>query len=554
MPENAGDCLNGAVTRGGVQGTEDFGLRSPRAARAGSMSVRLSKTHVDKALKDARDGTPAYDLIDSQQPGLLLRVGPRGARFAFKAIRFKQTLRLTLGSPPGLTLDEARSIVAEAQKLVANRTGMPDDKFLEAQFIRLGKVTARPSPPPRDPALVAERERSIADLPYWTWETARTEYLAEVRRTLREATWKDYSAKLGAPELAVLAGKAVRRVTEEDLAGVVFEVHQSGRETHAVNLAAALRPMWRWMWKPHIRTRSGIGIEGVGADMSKLAAPPKSSARKVRANGKVAGRYVATAPEIGTVLGVARAGILDPTVSLALELLVLTAQRRRPIVDARVEDFVPWTEQPGWGVWSMGPAHRKTADKRDDQSRHALPLPPALWQRIAPQLRACSERGLEHLFPQIRAWKLGDALGGHMNEAGLNHRLLDLGVKASPHDIRRGFSTHAQKTLRLPRDSVKMVMDHNEGISSDDVLEGHYTVDDRLDLKQPVMERWLAWCDEQAAAAAAGFAPLPELAAEISARRRAREKEGKAKSAAKAAAKKAADAAAAAEDDKALAA
>ncbi len=89
------------------------------------MSVRLSKTHVDKALKDARDGAPAYDLIDSQQPGLLLRVGPRGARFAFKAIRFKQTLRLTLGSPPGLTLDEARSIVAEAQKLVANRTGMP---------------------------------------------------------------------------------------------------------------------------------------------------------------------------------------------------------------------------------------------------------------------------------------------------------------------------------------------------------------------------------------------------------------------------------------------
>ncbi|GJE52698.1 hypothetical protein GOFOIKOB_5772 [Methylobacterium tardum] len=519
------------------------------------MSVRLSKTHVDKALQDVANGAPAYDLIDSQQPGLLLRVGPRGARFAFKAIRFKQTIRLTLGSPPGLTLDEARSIVAEAQKLVANRTGMPNDAFLEREFIRLGKVTARPAPPPRDPALVAERERSIADLPFWSWETARAEYLAEVKRTLREATWRDYSAKLGAPELAVLAGKPVRRVSLEDLAGVVYDVHRSGRETHAVNLASALRPMWRWMWQPHIRTRSGIGIEGVGADMAKLAAPPKSAARKVRSNGKIAGRYVATAGEIGTVLGVARSGILDPTVSLALELLVLTAQRRRPVVDARVEDFVPWMEEPGWGVWSMGPAHRKTADKRDDQSRHALPLPPALWQRIAPQLRACTEAGREHLFPQIRAWKLGDAVSGHMNEAALNHRLLDIGVKASPHDLRRGFSTHAQKTLRLPRDSVKLVMDHNEGIAADDVLEGHYTVDDRLDLKAPVMERWLAWCDEQAAAAAAGFPPLPELAAEISARRRAREKEGKAKSAAKAAAKKAADEdAATAEDDKALAA
>lgn len=520
------------------------------------MAVRLSATHVKNALRDVADGGKTYDLIDSQQPGLLLRVGPRGARWAFKIIRSKTTYRLTLGSPPGLTLDEAREIVAAAQRHVANRTAIPDDKFLEGEFIRLGKVAPRPAPPPRDPVLVAERERSIADIPYWTWETARAEYLAEVKRTLREATWKDYSAKLGASELAVLSGRAVRRVTEEDLAGVVFEVHQSGRETHAVNLAAALRPMWRWMWKPHIRTRSGIGVEGVGADMSKLSAPPKSAARKVRSNGKVAGRYVATPGEIGTVLGVARAGILDPTVSLALELLVLTAQRRRPVVDARVEDFVPWTEVPGWGVWSMGPAHRKTADKRDDQSRHALPLPPALWLRIAPQLKACSERGLEHLFPQIRAWKLGDTVGGHMNEAGLNHRLLDIGVKASPHDLRRGFSTHAQKTLRLPRDAVKLVMDHNEGIEASDVLEGHYTVDDRLDLKQPVMDRWLSWCDEQAAAAAAGFPPLPELAAEISARRRAREKEGKAKSAAKAAAKKAADAAAAAaaEDDKALAA
>lgn len=516
------------------------------------MSVRLSKTHVDKALKDVANGAPAYDAIDSQQPGLLLRVGPRGARWAFKAIRFKQTLRLTLGSPPGLTLDEARSIVAEAQKLVANRTGAPDDKFLEREFIRLGKVTARPAPPPRDPEMVAAWERDIADRPYWTWEAARAEYLAEVKRTLREATWRDYSAKLNAPELAVLTGRAVRRVTQEDLAGVVYEVHRSGRETHAVNMASALRPMWRWLWTAHIRSRSGFSAEErIGADMSKLAAPTRSAVQKVRANGKVAGRYVAAAGEIGTILGVARAEILDPTVSLALELLVLTAQRRRPVVDARVEDFVPWTEEPGWGVWSMGPAHRKTAAKRDDQSRHALPLPPALWQRIAPQLKACSDAGREHLFPQVRPWKLGDVVDGHMNEANLNHRLLDIGVRASPHDIRRGFSTHCQKTLRLPRDAVKMVMDHNEGIEASDVLEGHYTIDDRLDLKQPVMARWLAWCDEQAAAAAAGFPPLPELAAEIAGRRRAREKAGKAKTAAKAAAKKAA-AAEAGEGDKAL--
>ena len=169
--------------------------------------------------------------------------------------------------------------------------------------------------------------------------------------------------------------------------------------------------------------------------------------------------------------------------------------------------------------------------------------------RIVPQLKACADAGREHLFPQIRPWKLGDTVFGHMNEAALNHRLLDMGLKASPHDLRRGFSTHCQKTLRLPRDAVKLIMDHNEGIAADDVLEGHYTIDDRLDLKQPVMDRWLAWCEEQAATAAAAFPPLPELAAEIAARRRAREKDGKAKTAAKKAAEAKAE-----EDAKSLAA
>ncbi|MCJ2124364.1 integrase family protein [Methylobacterium sp. J-077] len=500
------------------------------------MSVRLSKSHVDKALRDVADGGRTYDIIDSQQPGLLLRVGPRGARWAFKIIRKRTTFRMTLGSPPGLTLDEARSIVAEAQRHIANRTDEPGDRFLEDQLIRLGKLPPRPAAQPRDPAMVAGMMEVVGDTPFWKWEAAREAYLAEVKRTLREATWKDYGAKLHLAELDVLAGRKVRRITLEDLAEIVAAVHSSGRETHAVNLASALRPLWRWLWKPHVRKSSGLGVEGIGADMSKLCAPPRTPGVKVRANGKVAGRYVGAPGEIGTVIAVARSGVLDPTVSLSLELLTLTAQRRRPIADARVEDFVPWIETPGWGCWSMAPAHRKTADKRSDQSRHAIPLPPALWSRVQAQLLRSAAAGTPYLFPQIRAWKLGDAVDGHMSDSALNHRLLDIGVRASPHDLRRGFSTHGQKQLRIPRADVKLVMDHAEGIASTDTLEGHYTDDDRLDLKGPVMEKWVAWCEAQAAIAAAALPPLNQLAAEIAARRRAREKDGKAKTAARKAA------------------
>jgi hypothetical protein len=105
--------------------------------------------------------------------------------------------------------------------------------------------------------------------------------------------------------------------------------------------------------------------------------------------------------------------------------------------------------------------------------------------------------------------------------------MLDLGLRASPHDLRRCLTNTCQRRFRMARSDVKLVIDHNEGIRSDDVLEGHYTDDDRLDLKQPVMERWCAWVDEQVAAVA-----LPDLAAlrtEIARRRREREAEGKAR-------------------------
>lgn len=117
-----------------------------------------------------------------------------------------------------------------------------------------------------------------------------------------------------------------------------------------------------------------------------------------------------------------------------------------------------------------------------------------------------------------------------MNPSVINHRLLDMSLQASPHDIRRCLTNTCQTRFRVARSDVKLVTDHNEGIRSDDVLEGHYTADDRLDLKAPVMERYVAWVDDQAAAAA-----LPDLATlrgDMARRRREREAAGKAKTAA----------------------
>lgn len=503
-------------------------------------SLLLSPDLVTKLVAECLPGMKKpRDVIDRGCVGLALRLRPRGASWSFKMVRGGEERRIKLGTPAALTLHQARAIAAAARRDVDNKVAVFDgDRWLHGQFIALGLSEPPPPKPERDPEMIATWERSTEDAPYWFWEEARDSYLAEVKRTRRPDTWNDYRAMLGLKELAPVAGKKVRRIEREDLAVIVAEIHASGRERHAEHLASVLRPMWNYMGRDDIRRRSGLSATQT---MAGLKAPPRSAGVKPRANGKVPGTYIASGAEVGFLLAASRAGAIEGGLAVAMELLVTTGQRRRPISSALVEDFVPWVENPGWGVWSMGPAHRKTADRREDRHRHCVPLPPALWDRIQVQIERAKAARSPYLFPQYKAAKAGGRVDGHMNAANINHRLLDMDLRASPHDIRRCLTNTCQKRLRFARSDVKLITDHNEGIRSDDVLEGHYTDDDRLDLKAPVMERYVAWVDEQAAAVT--LPPLAELRAEIARRRREAEAAGKAKTAARREADKTASAA-----------
>lgn len=501
------------------------------------MAVKLSQKKVDDFAAECVKGMQPRDIADDGCLGLILRLKPRGASWTFRMEKGGVSRRLKLGTPAALTLIQARAIATAARRDIENKIAVFDgEEWLHKEFAALGLVAPPPpkGKPSKPPELVAEITADWKDAPFWTWEQAREAYLAEVRRTRRHDTWVDYRTVLNMKELAPLAESwRVCRITRGDLAVIVGEVHESGRERQAEHLASVLRPMWNWLADEFIKSRSGVQ-----ATMAGLKAPERSAGGpKRRANGKIPGGYIATAAETGYVVAVSRAGALERSLGIAMQLLVATGQRRRPISSALVEDFVPWEETPGWGVWSMGPLHRKTADRREDKHRHCVPLPPALWDLVRGQMERARAAGSPYLFPQIRARRTGGATDGHLSPAAINHRLLDLGLKASPHDLRRGLTNTCQKKFRFQRSDVKMVIDHNEGIRSDDVLEGHYTDDDRLDLKRPVMERWCAWVEEQAAAVT--LPDLPTLRAEIATRRREREAAGKAKTAAIRAAKEA---------------
>ncbi len=488
------------------------------------MPIKLNEALVKQGIADAVPKGRAYDIIDAGCPGLIMRIGPRGVKFAFKFESGHKTHRLTLGSTTMLRLADARAIATEARRRLVDRLGVPDDRWLEAKLRQMRKLPPKEeNPAPRDPALV-EAFEDMWRPGEWTWAQAKEAYLKEVARVRRPATHLDYSKMLGVPELARFDGRRVKRITVDDLATVVHEIHESGRERHAEHLASVLRPMWVYLAKHGTKLKSGVE-----KPIPDLRAPERTPGDKPRANGKVPGGHIASPAEIGRALAIARSGAVEATVATALQLLVLTGQRRRPIAEALVEDFVPWIETPGWGVWSMGPRHRKTAAKRGDKHRHCVPLPPALWEMVQAQMARAAEAGTPYLFPQVRPKRAGDAGDGHLSDAALNHKLLDMAIMASPHDMRRGLSTTLQAVFRCDPLDVKRILDHNEGVRSDDVLEKHYTKDDRLDLKQPLMANWCAWADEQAAAAAATLPGAEELGAELARRRRERELAGKGK-------------------------
>ena len=64
----------------------------------------------------------------------------------------------------------------------------------------------------------------------WTWEKAKAEFLAEVKRSCREETHRDYRGKLLPKELARFDGRQVNSITRNEMAGAVAAVHaRAGR-------------------------------------------------------------------------------------------------------------------------------------------------------------------------------------------------------------------------------------------------------------------------------------------------------------------------------------
>lgn len=441
------------------------------------MAKRLTEASIKKAVTDAAAGE-RYDVFDAAAPGLVLRVAPRGAVWGLKFGWDRETRRLKLGPVGMIDLTAARSIAAAAKDLLATTSDIPNEHWLKDQLLRRRIIEAPPAdrPPPPPP-----KSRT------WTFAQARTAFLDEVLRTLREDTWRDRRYMLGIAELKPLNDVAVASITRLQLAGVVGGIHKSGRERHAEHLVEILRPMWTWLGEDGQQLISGV----LPGSMKLLKAPKRS-----RREDDGQGTYVPPPAELGRLCALLQADVVDETVADAGLLLLITAQRRRTVVNARLADF---SEEDRTMIWKVPPAHRKTARRLGSTKTHDLPLPTLAGDMVRRRIVAAAEEAQREdaresiwLFPAMRPRRAGDSVS-HLHADTLTHLLDALpGISAAPHDVRRGFTTHGQDELGLDEDELKIVLDHAEGKGSDDVTEGSYSRARRLKRKAAMLEPWAA--------------------------------------------------------------
>ncbi|MEO9297348.1 tyrosine-type recombinase/integrase [Devosia alba] len=460
------------------------------------MPATITAATVAKARADAKPGAKRYEVVDARARGLVLRVGATGAQWQLRYALAGRDVRLPLGGIDAWTIAEARDLVGRAQAMLRDRTGVPDQDWLDRQRRAAGK--AEPLP-----VTVAKPK----DLFAWTYAQGRTKWLDEIGRTRRAATYADYKSVLSMPDLAGLDKKPLPSISRGDLAGIISKIHRSGRESTAEHLVRVVRPFWKWLAQDGQAGKSGI-LPGA---MDGLTAPERTLDES-----DAAGEYVPPLEELGRIVAICRSGAMDAVVAGAVELTVWTAQRRRAVAEATIDQFE--AIGGGRGLWHVPPASRKTRSKAGTKKRpHVIPLPPAAWSCVSRALATATTKKSDYLFPQLRARRAGDAKTS-IHPSSITHTLGFMpGVAASPHDLRRAFGTHGESRFGLLRSDVQSILDHAAG--SGDVTGTHYSLHDGTHRTWPIMQTWVAGLLPYVDAAIAGLGPVEEIRAAIAAKR-----------------------------------
>lgn len=461
------------------------------------MPAALTAATVKAAIRDSRAGK-RWAKADGLMPGLQLRAQPTGARWTVRGRLHDKQRRWDIGGvcegdedTDGLAcLTTARSRAIRVKEMCRNNL-TPD--YVVREFTTGISII-------RQEALAVKKGP-----PSWLYEKAKEEFLAHILAKKREDTHRDYTGKLKPPELDRFNDLPVAAITRNQILMAVAAIHGRGAETMAEGVLRVLKSMWTFLADGERQEQTSV----VPNLLLRAKAPDRTRNEIGDPNRIDEDRERGDAPpeiELGRALAIARAGVLPDRVSLGLQLLFASVQRRRAVIGANRWRFKTYAETPDEEAWYVPPYYRKSGSKRGNRS-HLVPLVGWGAEAVRKLDRLSdSENGPGWLFParRTRGMISEGVPAGHADVGLLNNYLSVLpGVDFSPHFVRYAFSTYGERDLGFHKSEAKVILDHMEGTEPDDVTGKFYSSDPSIRRKREMMMLWADWLDEWCAKAVA---------------------------------------------------
>ncbi|KQQ90962.1 tyrosine-type recombinase/integrase [Aureimonas sp. Leaf324] len=459
----------------------------------------LTQTRVDSLVR--QPGTAEHS--DPQTPGLYLRQSAKGATRRISVMHQKRRHQFKFGSPPTINLAVARKIANAGISRIHMGYEL-NARWLDEQLVANGIQAA--------PAAVASVPRVRAKT--WLYEEGVEAYLKSLGGGVRrEATIRSYGHTLRNPALhKALKGKSIVDIDRRTVASVLADMGKAGKYAMAEAVCRIVKGLWGFMASDYASKESGI-TENVMLALK----PPRRPESAPRGHTVV----VPEIAQVGDAVAACRSGVLHPTVSAALEFLILTLQRRETIAGAKIDEMRLDGPTPYWDIGG---------DRMKGRQGHAIPLHGRALEIVQNAVEAARQSGSIYVFPEARPARTHiDHVPGHIGVSVLTHDLKDIsGI--TPHRLRHAFTSvlldmeeedEDDDGVSLALGRASLILDHREGRKS--VTAKFYDFAHRLRKKSRILAIWTDLLAKPIQEAVDRFDPV-SAKAQIQAARRARQK------------------------------
>jgi integrase len=389
----------------------------------------MTKRHqlTAKSVENIKAGETRREIPDAGCRGLYLIVQPSGHKSWAARYRFKQeTVKLTLGSWPALTLAAARKEAADAlHKLAEGRDPAAD------------KAAAKE----KENKAAAERAADTVD------QWAKRFFEQYARKRLRSNSVRQVEHVLNNIMLKEWSGRTVHDVKRRDVIDLIEAVVDERGPIMANRANAHIRRLFAWLCERDILQSSPcVGVKP----------PAKEHARdRILSDDEVKRLWLAC-DAVG--------GRVGP----AVKLLLLTGQRLGEVVGLRRSEI-------SGDVWTLPPERTKNG------RRHQVPLARQALAIVNDMPIIAGEE--DFVFTSSKTGRLGSF--GHLKIALDAH--MKLSQPWVLHDCRRSCASGMQR-LGVRAEVIERALNHRSGVYRG--IAGVYQADPLTNDVRVALQRW----------------------------------------------------------------